>query len=666
MKRFLAVVLTLALVATGLLSALAESAAAPLLAEASDAAGGFDEFVIGATTPLSGMFFTNMWGNNTVDIDVRSLIHGYSPVVWTMQSRFEIDPQVVENLTVGQYEDGNKVYMITLADDLKYNDGTPIKAADYVFSLMLFASPVIRELGGITTNSSHIEGYDEYYAGQTNVFTGLRLISDNTFSVEIKHEFLPFFFEIAMIDAIPYPMRLIAPGSEVADDGEGAYIRNTDPAVAEPQFNAEVLARTILDPDTGYLSQPRVSSGPWMLTGFDWETRIAHFKLNPHYKGYYDGAKPTIDNLVFKPVLPENMIERYASGEIHLLNKVVERNNIDSGFTQLVGSGIAQVRNYPRMGLGFISFATERGPAQFEAVRKAVSYALDKVAFRQKFVGNYGIDTYGYYGIGQWMVQRIMGTLPLQETATDEERAAWEALKVSDLKEVLNPYLQDLEMAERLLVDDGWTLNERGEPFVKGSDQVRYKQVDGQLMGLILKWGKMQDSVAASLLQDMMLEPLSEIGIRVEVTEVPFVQLLQHYYRQVDRTYDMMYLATNFISIFDPYFVFNTADAFQGPQNTTGFRDPELERLALELRQTEPGDELTYCVRWLKFQQYFNEKLPMIPLYTNIYFDFFVPELQNYNPDLMNWPVALLHATLGGSAGTAVETPQEEEIEIVG
>ena len=122
-------------------------------------------------------------------------------------------------------------------------------------------------------------------------------------------------------------------------------------------------------------------------------------------------------------------------------------------------------------------------------------------------------------------------------------------------------------------MDDGWILNERGEPFVKGSDRVRYKQVDGQLMGLILKWGKMQDSVAASLLQDMLLEPLFEIGIRVEVTEVPFVQLLQHYYRQVDRTYDMMYLATNFISIFDPYFVFNTADAFQGPQNTTGFRD---------------------------------------------------------------------------------------------
>ena len=173
----------------------------------------YDEFVIGATTRLSGMFFTNMWGNNTADIDVRTLIHGYSPVVWTAQSLFEFNQQVVHGVQVGAYaEDGNKVYMIPLHDDLKYNDGTPIGSADYGFSLRLLASPVIHELGGITTKYSHIEGYDAYVQGETEVFAGLRIVDDLTFTVEIKAEYLPFVYELGMLAAIPYPISVIAPG----------------------------------------------------------------------------------------------------------------------------------------------------------------------------------------------------------------------------------------------------------------------------------------------------------------------------------------------------------------------------------------------------------------------------------------------------------------------
>jgi hypothetical protein len=44
----------------------------------------------------------------------------------------------------------------------------------------------------------------------------------------------------------------------------------------------------------------------------------------------------------------------------------------------------------------------------------------------------------------------------------------------------------------------------------------------------------------------------------------------------------------------------------------------------------------------------FNEKLPLLPLYTNIYFDFHTPRLVNYFPNMeMSFPVALLHASYG-------------------
>ncbi len=622
----------------------------------------FDEFIIGATTRLNGAFFTNMWGNNTCDIDVRSLIHGYSPVVWTLQSRFDLNMEVVQDVQAALLTDGNKLFQVTLWGDLCYNDGTPITARDYVFSLMLFADPVINALGGITTNTSYIEGYDEYLSGKSDVFAGVRLVADYTFTIEVKAEYLPFFFEIAFLDCIPYPISVIAPGCEVADDGNGCYIRNSDASVSGPIWNAQTLQNTILDPDTGYLSHPYVTCGPYMLTSFDWDTRIAKFDLNPYYKGYYDGQKPTIDHLVFKSVLPGTMIDEYENEEVHLLNKVVAGDNILSGFG-LVGEGTAVQVSYPRMGLGFISFACEQGPAQFESVRKAIAYAIDRDQFTDDYTMGFGATVDGYYGIGQWMVQMIGGTLPAEEIENDEEQEAWDALIENGL-DSLTHYTLDLDKAQQILIDDGWVLNASGKDFDKAVDTVRYKRLaNGSLMALSLKWGVMEDSWAASMLVDMLVKPLAGLGMELDLTVVPFVDLLQHYYRQVDRTYDMMYLATNFISIFDPYFVFNTGDEYQGPQNTTGYRDEKLEALALELRQTPSGAMLEYCQKWLKFQEYYNEVIPMLPLYSNIYFDFHVPELQDYNPNAeMNWPVAILYATLGEAVEDDVEAADGDEI----
>ncbi len=662
MKKTISLLLALLMLLLAPLSLAEEVAAAGDGEQTEDTEWTFDiskytPFVIGATTRLNGAFFTNMWGNNTCDIDVRSVIHGYSPVVWTMQSRFEIDPQVVQDVTVGELDDGGKLFMVTLWNDLTYNDGTIIKAKDYVFSLMLFANPVIRELGGITTNTDYIVGFDEYYNGETNVFSGIRLIDDYTFMVEVKAEYLPFFFEISYLDCIPYPIDVIAPGCEIADDGAGCYIRNIDQTIAEPLWNAENLTETILDPDTGYLSHPYKTSGPWMLTSFDWDTREATFDLNPYYKGYYDGQRPTIDHLLFKSVLPETMFEEYRNGEVHLLNKVVAQDNIWEG-VEMTQAGESDMKNYLRMGLGFLTFACEEGPGQFESVRKAIAYSLDRTEFKEEYIGPFGEVVNGYYGIGQWMVQMISGTYQDDLMAVGEEDAteaeaeanveAWNALLEVGL-DFMEEYTKDLDKAKNALVSDGWVLNESGAPFTEGVDTVRYRQMDdGSLMGLIIKWGKMQDSWAADMLEERLVEPLAELGIALEITEVAFVDLLQHYYRQVDRTYDMMYLATNFISVFDPYFVFNTADEYQGPQNTTGYRDQTLEDLAWNLRKTEEGALLEYCQKWVLFQQYYNEKIPMLPIYSNIYFDFHTLDLWGYYPDSdMNWPVALLYATLG-------------------
>jgi ABC-type transport system substrate-binding protein len=90
-----------------------------------------DELQVGHTTVLKGDFFTEMFGNNTSDIDVRALIHGYNLVNWDQnQGTYLFDESVVETVQVADDEIGNRTYYLALYDDLYYSDGTPITAWD--------------------------------------------------------------------------------------------------------------------------------------------------------------------------------------------------------------------------------------------------------------------------------------------------------------------------------------------------------------------------------------------------------------------------------------------------------------------------------------------------------------------------------------------------------
>jgi ABC-type transport system substrate-binding protein len=107
-----------------------------------------EELQVGHTTVMKGDFFTEMFGNDTADIDVRALIHGYNLVNWDQsQGVYVIDKTVVEDFMVMESGEGDKIYFLTLYDDLYYSDGSPITAWDYAFSLLLMMSPQIEEIG---------------------------------------------------------------------------------------------------------------------------------------------------------------------------------------------------------------------------------------------------------------------------------------------------------------------------------------------------------------------------------------------------------------------------------------------------------------------------------------------------------------------------------------
>lgn len=583
------------------------------------------ELTVGSVTQLSGYFFTDMWGNNTSDVDARALIHGYGTVAWSYDGNYSIDNTVVESVTATADAEGNRTYLFTLHNDLTYNDGSAITAEDYVFAALLISSPEMAELGGVPTGMQHVVGYDSFLEG--NPFSGIRLLSDDSFSLTIAAEYLPNYFELSLVNVAPYPMSVIAPQCGVLDDGEGAYINGS--------FTTELLKETVLNEDTGYLYQPRKTCGPYSLTMYDSEAHVATFEKNVHYKGNFEGQVPIIERLTFQYVDSATAIDEVLNGSLDVVNKISDAKAIEEGFAHISQDSLSAAV-YLRSGFSFLSFACEMGPTQSAAVRKAVAFCIDVPSLIDQFLGANGAPVYGYYGLGQWM-------------AADNQEALDE----------LAIYEYDPEAAVRLLVKDGWTRNAQGEKYESG---VRYRKNDaGELEALELSWAKAEGTGLSDLLEAMLVENFAKVGIGLTIQVMPFSDVLKHYYRQEERTYNMFNLATNFTMVFDPYYTFDTDDMYQGVFNTTGIKDEELMQLAKDMRKTKIGDDVGYLQKWFAFQERWVEVLPMVPLYSNVYFDFSRPDLQNYYPNShFSWAASVLYSYIGAPPDLTEETAEDE------
>ena len=389
-----------------------------------------NQLVVGSTTAMSGAFFTDLFGSNTADIDVRALLHGYNLMSWDHETgTYQINDSVVAGMAVSRDAQNNRVYTFDLYGDLKFSDGSAITAKDYAFSILLTASPELAKLGGQSAAVGAILGMDAYRSGKSSVLRGVRLLSDTQMSITISKAYEPYFYEMALFDYSPYPISVLAPGCKVVDTEKGVGIVNAS-GTGDAIFTAGLLQKTILDAATGYMSHPSVVSGPYTLTRYDAQRGTASFAINPYYKGNEDGEKPTIETIVYRTVANDEAIDLLLSGEVDLLNKMVAADTISKGIQSTADQPFS-VANYPRSGLSMISFSCERQTVSGKAVRQAIASCFDRDALVKAYTGNFGLKANGYFGIGQWMYQLAAGTIQppvadLPANATAKETAAYE------------------------------------------------------------------------------------------------------------------------------------------------------------------------------------------------------------------------------------------------
>ena len=451
LQKLLCLLLSLLLLASAPLTALAEGEEPAEADEAAVAEGQEEvtfpeELIVGHPTVTKGDFFTELFGNDTADIDVRALIHGYNLVNWDQnQGTYVIDPSVVKEYRVEVDEDGNKIFELLLWDDLMYSDGSPITAWDYAFSILLMMSPEVEAIGGKIYRAQHLLGYDEYIKTRKKILNGEQLIfgdgedadtfslggvevhSDHEIWITLDHEFLPYFFETGLLMTVPYPIDVIAPGCKVyMEEGGGIYIGNADNEGKEadnnlsftnPVFTPELLEKTILDPETGYNSHPTKVSGPYTMVSWDAETGDGHYEINPYFKGAWmqnnlpgpdysgpvhyiqvmgdDGepmltatgdelwlVKPTIEKIKFVVADNETLIQQLIDGDLHLVNKVTYGPTIKEGLDK----GVAR-QQYPRIGLAFLTFTYDWPTVHEKEVRQAIAWCMDRDLMTSHYCG---------------------------------------------------------------------------------------------------------------------------------------------------------------------------------------------------------------------------------------------------------------------------------------
>ena len=611
------------------------------------------EITVGNPTPLTGKFFTHLWSNSTSDLDVMDLIHGYSLVTWDRKlSQYTINRTAVSGFYSQDLANGDRAYTFNLYKDLKYSDESEITAWDYAFAILLEIAPEIEEIGGIPREMPFLAGYDEYIEQQNLPaddekkdwyygLAGLRVLNKYTLKLTVRKEYLPYFFELQRFDFTPYPIKVLAPGCKVYDEGRGAYIWNEQEEITEPLFNAALIEESILNKRKGYMSHPSVVSGPYTLTSYDDNLRTAKFEINPYYKGYDEDRKGLITQITYMQADNSNAIKNLRDGKYDLLNKIVLDDTIQEG-NELIKEKPKEFASqvYPRIGLTYYIPNRDSEVLETLEVRKAVAYCLDQEKAVKDYTGEYGREVYGIYGIGTWMYRVASGKIgyPIPEKQTEKIDTGallndWKKINLNDLKK----YPVSVSEAETWLVRDHWTLNSKGKEYDKKKDKVRYKAFENEETGevelrkLAIRIGYPKTDRNAKLITETLKDNLTEAGFEVQTIAYELKELARAYIDHNLPGVDMYYVGNNFDIIFDHTEFFDQEDKQQYDEGTMLWTYAYMDELAYDMCRTEPTDVLTYEEKWVELQEQISEYLPVFPVYGNLYVDFLTKNLKGYD-----------------------------------
>lgn len=647
MKKFLALLLAVVMVLT-------------MVACGEKKADG--QVVIGTSTEASGDWAYSAFARNpnATDKAVMTLTDDMTTVDSDQHGDYGINKTVVKSYERIEEENGNVTFKFVINDGLKFNNGEAVTAQNFVAWTMFVTSPAGKEMGVVSATYNMLPGGLAYRNGETNVLSAVRLYDEKTFSITIaktgedgETSYLPYYYDItyAAMQAVNLTY-WFGEGWSVKDDGEGVYFVNAD----GKEFTAETVGETVTA--GRFATGNRVTAGPYNLVSFDQSSREIVLEVNENYNGNFEGQKPGIQKLVIVKTSEDTVMDMITTGQIQIYSQIADGSEVNA-VMDLIDAGTidSSPSQYDRAGYGYFGFACDLGPTQFTEFRQAIAYLLDRVEFAQTFCKGWGSVVHGPYCTAFTMTAK------------------------TDIEKKINHYDYNPEKAVELLKQAGFVYNADGSDYVDGSGEVRYAKVteeqakyydsfnkvlaDGTiLMPATVNWASSEGNAVSALLSTMLAnsEATKAAGVSIVKTEMTFPELLNYMYRQDSYglggdysmpTYNMFNLATGYNGgVYDESYNWTTDPEYieQG-YNVQHLYDEQLNKLSMDMVYgVEPDDEATYLDLWEKYIIRWNELLPMVPLYSNIYVTVYPNTIDNYAEDsFWGFERAILYANWVGT-----------------
>ncbi|MBE5980874.1 MAG: peptide ABC transporter substrate-binding protein [Paenibacillaceae bacterium] len=271
----------------------------------------------------------------TIDPALNSSVDGANMIMHAFETLLIVDKE--NKIVPGQAEsydispDG-LTYTFKLRDGLKWSDGSPLTANDFVYAWKRLADPNVAAPYGADMLGP-VKGYEEAAAGNLDAL-GVSAPDDKTFVVELASPCVYFVKLVTHASMVPV--------QKAAVEGAG------------DQWS--------LKPET------YVSNGPLKMTEWVPGSHITFAKN----ENYWNADKVTLNTLKFVLMEDSNAAySAYQAGELQMI-KYVPTEEIPA----LKGTDAFHID--PSMSVSYLNFQTQKEPFNNPDVRKALSLAIDR------------------------------------------------------------------------------------------------------------------------------------------------------------------------------------------------------------------------------------------------------------------------------------------------
>jgi len=415
-------------------------------------------------------------------------------------------------------------------------------------------------------------------------------------------------------------------------------------------------------------------SGAYTISKWDEGTSEATLLANPEFKGNFEGMKPTIETIVYRKLVDETQLDQLKKGEVDVLSALTGGDVTKAALAVVDGTNFNEV-HYQRAGYGKIQFDCDFGPTMFASVRQALTYALNRTEFCQTFTGGYGVVVDGPYSPDFAMWKAVKDNITLIDysfSVANAEKALVDGGWIYNSKGeafVAGQTGVDAVRYKKLTAEEAETCDGVNKTYasVNNTDGVTYKTVkigNDYYMPLAINWFGTTPNSVTDLLNTTLANSsdVAALGIVIRATVGDFTQLLGEIYRDASYgyagtpTFGMFNLATGWNnSVYDYAYNWSLDEAYFGYSSNKLYDeydkafpyDLTAEKLTFEEAMTQSGGKLgmdylsmgmvynakteeEYNKWWEAYIERWNQLMPDIPLYSNMYYDVFNAKITGF------------------------------------